>query len=123
MKYVIFIIDKRTKPTSERKVKNMALTNEDLMAISDLMDEKLDPINGRLDGVDKRLDRMDKRIDGLDRRLTVIEVKQDRTAEKLDDLQVDVKNTERNIKKAIHKLNDEMETVIEVLRVHEMMPR
>lgn len=84
----------------------MALTNEDLQAIGKLLDSKLDerlkPINDRLD---------------------VIELKQDRTSKKLDDLQLDVKIAERDIRRDIHSLNDQMETVIEVLKQHELIPR
>ncbi len=79
----------------------MALTKEDLNAISQLMDEKLKPINDRLD---------------------IIELKQDRTSKKLDDLQLDVKIAERDIRRDIHKLNDEMETVVEILKQHELIP-
>jgi len=83
----------------------MTLTNEDLKAISQLLDSKLDdrlkPINDRLD---------------------VIELKQDRTSKKLDDLQLDVKIAERDIRRDIHKLNDEMETVVEILKQHELLP-
>ena len=84
----------------------MALTNEDLQAIGKLLDSKLDerlkPINDRLD---------------------VIELKQDRTSKKLDDLQLDVKIAERDIRRDIHSLNDQMETVVEVLKQHELIPR
>ncbi len=38
------------------------LTNEDLQAISSLMDKKLEPINTRLDNMDQRLDRMEEDI-------------------------------------------------------------
>ena len=72
----------------------MALTNEDLQAIADLMDQKLEPIN-------KRLDKMDNRLD-------LLELKQDRTTKKLDDLQLDVKIAERDIRRDIHTLKDEM---------------
>ncbi len=75
----------------------MALTNEDLKAIQEL----LKPINDRLD---------------------IIELKQDRTSKKLDDLQLDVKIAERDIRRDIHKLNDEMETVVEILKQHELIP-
>ena len=94
----------------------MALTNEDLKAIAELMDQKLEPINNRLDQMDNRLDKMDNRLD-------LIELKQDRTSKKLDDLQLDVKIAERDIRRDIHTLNDEMETVIEVLKLNEMIPR
>lgn len=84
----------------------MALTKEDLNAIGQLMDTKLDellkPINDRLD---------------------IIELKQDRTAKKLDDLRLDVAVAERDIRRDIHELKDEMETVIEVLKMHELIPQ
>ncbi|MDO4334139.1 MAG: hypothetical protein Q4C58_15850 [Eubacteriales bacterium] len=66
------------------------LTNDDLQAISKLLDEKSGPINSRLD---------------------IIELKQDRTSKKLDDLQLDVKIAERDVRREIHSLKDEMETV------------
>lgn len=77
------------------------LTNDDLQAISKLLDEKLGPINSRLD---------------------IIELKQDRTSKKLDDLQLDVKIAERDVRREIHSLKDEMEAVIEVLRQNELVP-
>lgn len=58
----------------------------------------------------------------MDSRLDVIELKQDRTSKKLDDLQLDVKIAERDIRRDIHKLNDEMETVIEILKQNELIP-
>ena len=80
--------------------------NELLSAISDMMDKKLDerlaPINNRLD---------------------IIELKQDRTAKKLEDLRLDVAVAERDIRRDIHELKDETETVIEVLKMHELLPR
>lgn len=44
----------------------MALTREDLLAISDLMDAKLHPINERLDRMDSRLDGMEVRLEKLE---------------------------------------------------------
>ena len=83
----------------------MALTKEDLSAINEL----LKPINDRLDKMDDRLD--------------IIELKQDRTAKKLEDLRLDVAVAERDIRRDIHELKDEMETVIEVLKMHELIPQ
>ena len=87
------------------------------------IDSRLDQVDSRLDQVDSRLDQVDSRLDQMDSRFNVIELKQDRTAKKLDDLQLDVKIAERNISRDIHILNDEMETVIEVLRQHELLPK
>lgn len=56
-------------------------------------------------------------------RLDIIELKQDRTSKKLEDLRIDVAVAERDIRRDIHELKDEMETVIEVLKMNEMIPR
>ncbi len=67
----------------------------------------------------KILDRLDK----IDSRFDVIEHKQNRTEKKVDDLRIDVAVAERDIRRDIYELKDEMETVIEVLRMNEMLPR
>lgn len=36
------------------------LTNEDLQALSNLMDDKLEPINKRLDNIENRLDKIEE---------------------------------------------------------------
>jgi tetrahydromethanopterin S-methyltransferase subunit G len=36
------------------------LTNEDLQALSSLMDQKLEPINARLDKIETRLDKIEE---------------------------------------------------------------
>ena len=89
----------------------------------DQVDSRLDQMDSRLDQMDSRLDQVDSRLDRVENRLDVIELKQDRTARVLGDLQLDVKIAERNISRNIHILNDEMETVIEVLRQKELLPR
>ena len=80
----------------------MALTKEDLNAISQLMDEKLKPVNNRLD---------------------IIELKQDRTAKKLEDLRLDIAISERDIRRDIHELKDATETIIEILKMNELLPQ
>lgn len=49
------------------------LTNEDLQALSSLMDQKLEPINNRLDKMDSRLDNVELRLDKIETRLDNIE--------------------------------------------------
>ena len=70
-----------------------------------------------------RLDKMDNRFDKMDNRFDILELKQDRTAKKLEDLRLDVAVAERDIRRDIHELKDETETVIEVLKMHELLPR
>ncbi len=55
-------------------------------------------------------------------RLDIIELKQDRTTKKLEDLRLDVAVAERDIRRDIHELKDEMETVIEVLKMNDLLP-
>ncbi len=88
------------------------MDHELLSAISDMMDEKLGeslkPINGRLDGMENRLN--------------VIEHKADRTAEKLENLRLDVMVAQRDIRRDIYVLKDEVETAIEILKMNGMSP-
>ena len=106
----------------------MALTNEDLQAIASLMDTKLQPINDRLDKVDDRLDSLENRLDSLENSLDslenslkVVKLRQDKMSKKLTDLQLDIKIAEREIRRDIHDLNDEMETVIEVMKMNDLI--
>ncbi|MDE7187402.1 MAG: hypothetical protein K2O13_07840, partial [Lachnospiraceae bacterium] len=59
----------------------------------------------------------------INNRLDIMECRQNRTMKKLDNLQLDVKISERNIRGDIHTLQDEMETVIEVMKQHELIPQ
>lgn len=53
----------------------MALTNQDLLAISELMDQKLQPISNRLDTMDNRLDKLESEVSSL--KVGQIEVRKD----------------------------------------------
>ena len=94
----------------------MALTKEDLNAIKELMDVQLKPINEQFGKINDRLDKIEGRLD-------VMEVIQKRNTRKLDDLKLDIKIAERDIKRDIHDLNDEMDTVIEILKINDILPR
>ncbi len=90
------------------------MDNEKLLqAISDMLDKKLDerlkPINDRLDKIDSRLD--------------VIEVKQNKMSDQLTELQLSQRLFELNTNKKLARLQDGMDTVEEVLKMNEMLPR
>ncbi len=55
-------------------------------------------------------------------KLEVLELKVDTNKEKLDDLQLDTKIMERNIRRDVRTLRDEMDTVIQVLKMNELIP-
>lgn len=62
-------------------------------------------------------------LNSIIKRMEVIELKLDRNTEKIDDLGLDLKIVERNVRKDIRKLTDENETIIEVLKIHDILPR
>lgn len=69
--------------------------------------------------IQKILDRLDK----MDSRLDVIEVKQNKMSEQLTELQLSQKLFELNTNKKLARLQDGMDTVEEILKLNELMPR
>lgn len=55
--------------------------------------------------------------------IKILTYKVDRNSEKIDDLSLDLKVVERNVRRDIRKLNDENETVIEVLKQHDILTK
>lgn len=112
------------------------MDNELLQAISDMMDKKLEPVIAKVDTLAANQNTLtanvntlaaeihviNGRLDRIEQRLDVIEFKQERTEKKLNDLQLNMKLFERDIKRDIHTLRDEMDTVIELLKIHKIMP-
>ena len=86
------------------------------------MQERFDKMDNRFDKMDNHFDKMDNRFDKMDNRFDIIELKQNRTAKKVEDLRLDVAVAERDIRRDIHELKDEMETVIEILKMNDMLP-
>ncbi|MFG6347276.1 MAG: hypothetical protein K1W15_00985 [Lachnospiraceae bacterium] len=52
----------------------MTLTSEDLLAISNLLDVKLKPIDNRLTNLEIKVDNLETKVDAIDNRLTSLEV-------------------------------------------------
>lgn len=55
--------------------------------------------------------------------MKIMNYKLDRHDEKINDLDIRVRVAESNIRKDIKKLSDENETIIEVLKQHDFLPR
>ena len=51
----------------------MALTAEDLQALSTIMERQLQPIKQHIEQMDTRLNRMDERLNKMDERLSEVE--------------------------------------------------
>ena len=95
----------------------------------DGIDARLDAVDTRLDGIDARLDTMDVRFDEIDarfnrveNRLEMIDLKCDTNRKRLDDLSLDVKLAERDIRKDIKNLQDTTETLVVVLQGKGILP-
>lgn len=95
----------------------------------DGIDARLDAVDTRLDGIDTRLDAMDVRFDEIDarfnrveNRLEMIDLKCDTNRKRLDDLSLDVKLAERDIRKDIKNLQDTTETLVVVLQGRGILP-
>lgn len=68
----------------------MVLTDVDLQAIASLMDEKLKPVNNKLE---------------------ILEIKQDVTSRKLEDINFRLTSLEYTAKKEFTKFDDELDTL------------
>lgn len=113
------------------------MNNEELLiAISEMIDEKLDKkLDERFEAFGRRMDekldkrfeafgrQIDEKLEAMDKRLEYIEFKQDHTINRLNNLQLDIQIKERDIRRDIRRINDTLETVVEILRAHEMIPQ
>ena len=91
---------------------NMTLTNEDLLALSNLLDVKLKPIDSRLtsletkvDVIDSRLTSLETKVDVIDSRLTSLELKVDKLEAKVDTIDSRLTNLELKVDKLEAKVD------------------
>lgn len=86
--------------------------NELLLAISDMMDKKLD----------ERLKPINNRLDKMDDTLNTLKFNQEHMAEKLKGLEVTMNYNDYHISHDVKKLQEDVETLAEVLRINNMIP-
>lgn len=75
-----------------------------------------------LDAMDVRFDEIDARFNRVENRLEMIDLKCDTNRKRLDDLSLDVKLAERDIRKDIKNLQDTTETLVVVLQGRGILP-
>lgn len=68
----------------------------------------------------KEFEKINSRLDRIDNRLDVMELKQNKLSSKLEEIQIDMKLSERNIRRDIHLLKDENEIIIEILKMNNL---
>ncbi len=83
--------------------------------------DRLDKIDSRLDKMDSRLDKIDSRLDKIDNRLDIMEIRQNKMAEQITELQLAQKVFELNANKKFTRLQDGMDAVEEILRMNELI--
>lgn len=94
-----------------------------------MSDDKLDLVLNELKNVNARLELLKdvntklELLEDINARLELLELKQDLTHKKLDNLTLDVKVSERSIKKDIKLLQDAQDTLVEVLEQSGILPK
>ena len=95
----------------------------------DAIGKQFEAIDERFDGIDKRLDCMDGqfgvingRLDKLENTVGYIKARQDRDSRKLNDLQLQMKIFERDVQRNFARLNDAVDTIVEVLKLNGLVP-
>ena len=115
--------EKLDKKLEEKLDKKFDEKLQPIYARLDNVEHRLDNVEHRLDNVEHRLDNADIRFDKIESRLDSLEVKQDRTIKKLNDFQLDTQVSLRDLARGLRRLQDEMETVIEILKMNAMVPQ
>ncbi|WP_411675925.1 hypothetical protein [Caproicibacter sp.] len=82
------------------------LDKNDLQAIAQLMDLKLQPINGQLDSMGKRFDFMGNRLDSMGTRLDSMEKQLGSIDDRLSSVEVDTKVTRNAVNNLIEWADD-----------------
>lgn len=85
--------------------------------------EMFQEIIGQLQIVNTRLDKVDSRLDRMENRMDAMEVKQDKMQEQLTELQHSQKLFEIETNKKLARLQDGMDTIEEILKMNELIPR
>ena len=72
---------------------------------------------------DEKLDLILDELKSINSRLEMLELKHDLTHKKLDNMTLDIKVSERSIKKDIKLLQDAQDTLVEVLEQNGILPK
>ena len=77
----------------------------------------------KLDSMDKRLSSLETRFSSLEEKLEVVNFKCDTNRKKIEDLSLDLKLFERDVKKDLKQLHDTTETLVVVLKNNGLLPQ
>ena len=77
----------------------------------------------KLDSMDKRLSSLESKFSLLEEKLEVVNFKCDTNRKKIEDLSLDLKLFERDVKKDLKRLHDTTETLVVVLQNNGLLPQ
>jgi len=101
----------------------MTLTNEDLLAFSQLLDVKLD---ARLKPIENHLERIENRMDNIENRMDRIESRMDRIESRMDTLEGQVQelqNQMNNLERRMDSLEGQVQYIRADILENQVMPR
>lgn len=90
-----------------------------LSTISEMMDKKFDEF---LTPVNERLDKMDEHLHIMDEHLIILKFNQEHMAEKLQKIDVTLNYNVYNLNHAVKKIQENVDTITEILKINEMIP-
>lgn len=77
-----------------------------LMALSEMMDQKLEPIHHKLDGMESRMDHMETRMDHMETRMDHMEGRMDKLESQVSALRVGQLEMSKDIKKLSSQIDE-----------------
>lgn len=101
----------------------MTLTNEDLLAFSQLLDVKLD---ARLKPIENHLERIENRMNNIENRMDRIESRMDRIESRMDTLEGQVQelqNQMNNLERRMDSLEGQVQYIRADILENQVMPR
>ena len=104
----------------DNEIKELLLNMQEEMKV---INHKLDKNSEEMKVINHKLDKHSEELKKNSEEIKVINYKLDRNSEKIGDLDLRLRNAENNIRKDIRKLSEDNETIIEVLKQHDFLPR
>lgn len=94
-----------------------------MQMLSNLLDEKLDPIHKRLDQLESRMEKLETRMDQLETRMEKLETRMDQLETRMDQLEASQTTILSQVAKNTEKLLDiekKLDDLAAVVRKHEI---
>ena len=105
------------------EVKEISSNQKNMDKKLDSMDKRLSSLETRFSSLETRLSSLETRFSSLEEKLEVVNFKCDTNRKKIEDLSLDLKLFERDVKKDLKQLHDTTETLVVVLQNNGLLPQ